>query len=164
MTKFTYRRWQILLTFVSFFVLASSLYLQFVQGLQPCPLCLMQRLCVILLFLICFIGVTVRSRRAGKIVAGAQFFVAAWGLFFAGRQLWLQSLPAGQAPSCMPELDVLIHYFPWRDVLRSLFWGTGNCAEISWQWLGLSMPAWAGLYFLFLFIASIYTFWVLSKQ
>ncbi len=163
MTKLTYRRWQILLTFVSFFVFASSLYLQYMKGLQPCPLCLMQRFCVLILFMICFIGVTVNRRTAGKIVAGGQFFVAACGLFFAGRQLWLQALPVGHAPSCMPELDVLIRYFPWRDVLRSLLWGTGNCAEISWRWLGLSMPAWSALYFLFLLIAAIYVFWGLKQ-
>lgn len=164
MSKFAYRRWQILLTLLSLFVLASSIYFQYVKGLQPCPLCLMQRLCVLLLFMFCFIGVAVQSLRGGKIVAWLQFVAAAGGLFFAGRQLWLQSLPAGQTPACMPGLDILIHYFPWQDVLRTLLWGTGECADNSWQWLGLSMPAWSALYFLFLLLASLALFWCLRKQ
>lgn len=164
MTKLTYKRWQILLTFLSFFVLASSFYFQYVKGLPPCPLCLMQRLCVSLLFMICFIGINIRSLKGGKVVACLQFIVAGCGLFFASRQLWLQSLPVGQAPSCMPGLDVLIRYFPWKDVMHSLLWGTGDCAEISWQWLGLSMPAWAALFFAFLLIVAIPVFWILRRQ
>lgn len=164
MSIYTYKRWQILLTFLSLFVLASSFYFQYVKGLQPCPLCLMQRLCVFLLFMFCFMGVAVRSLKAGKVIAWLQFFTAAGGLFFAGRQLWLQSLPAGQMPSCMPGIDVLIRYFPWKDVFRTLLWGTGECADNSWQWLGLSMPAWSALYFLFLLLASVVLYHFLRHQ
>lgn len=159
MSKFVYKRWQVLLTFLSLFVLASSLYFQYVKELQPCPLCLMQRLCVLLLFIFCFIGVYVRSLSGRKAVVCLQFFIAAGGLFFASRQLWLQSFPVGQIPSCMPSFDVLIRYFPWQDVLRTLLWGTGECADSSWQWLGLSMPVWSALYFLFILLAAIPVFW-----
>jgi protein dithiol:quinone oxidoreductase len=164
MNKFAYRRWQGFLTLLTLFVLGSSLYFQYHQGMQPCPLCLMQRFCVLLLFLFCFIGVYVSTIRAGKILACLQLLVAAGGLFFAGRQLWLQTLPAGETPACMPGLDVLIRFFPWQDVARALFWGTGECAENSWRLLGLSMPAWAALYFLFMLIAAIVVFWILQKN
>ena len=164
MNKFTYRRWQILLCFISLFVLASSFYFQYVKGLQPCPLCLMQRLCVFLLFMFSFMGIAVQKIKGGKRIACLQFFTAAAGLFFAGRQLWLQSLPADQVPSCMPGLDILVHYFPWQDILRSLFWGTGDCADNSWHWLGLSMAAWSALYFLCLLSASLLIYWCLHKR
>ena len=164
MTKFTYKRLQGFLAFLSLFVLASSFYFQYVKGLSRCALCLMQRFCVLLLFMICFIGVNTHRLKRGKIIAGLQILIAGSGLFFAGRQLWLQSLPAGQAPSCMPDLEIVIRYFPWRDVLRSLIWGTGDCAEVSWQWLGLSMPAWSALYFLFIVIVAIPLFWILRRQ
>src|ERR1700744_4109584 len=154
MTKLTYKRWQLLLALLSLFVLMGSLYFQYLKGLQPCPLCIMQRLCVLLLFGICFCGAMVRSLKAGKIIGYLQFFVAAAGLFFAGRQLWLQSLPAGQAPSCLPDLGVLIHYFPTQDVLRALFLGTSGCSEMSWQWLGLPMPFWTAIYFLIILFFS----------
>ncbi|MBA2656668.1 MAG: disulfide bond formation protein B [Tatlockia sp.] len=164
MTKLAYKRWQILLTLVSFFTLACSFYFQYVKGLEPCPLCLMQRLCVFILFALCFCGITIRSLRAGKFIACFQFFIAAAGLYFAGRQLWLQTLPLGQAAVCLPELDVLIRYFPVKDVLHSLFWGTKSCSLISWQWLGLSMPAWAAIYFFIMLLSAIPVYRVLRKQ
>jgi disulfide bond formation protein DsbB len=164
MTKLAYKRWQALLGILSLIVLAGSFYFEYFKGLQPCPLCLMQRFSVLLLLAICFTGTVVRSLKAGKVIAILQFFAAAGGLYFAGRQLWLQSLPLGQAPSCLPELDVLLRYFPWQDVLHSLFWGTKDCAEVSWQWLGLPMPAWAALYFSVMLFAAIPLFWILQKQ
>lgn len=164
MTKITYKRWQLLLTFISFFVLACSFYFEYIKGLQPCPLCIMQRICVFLLFMLCFIGSAIRSLRAGILIAFLHFFMAACGLFFAGRQLWLQSLPPGQAPACMPDLDVLIRYFPWRDVFHSLFLGTGDCAKVTWQWLGLPMPAWSALYFFGMLIVAIPIYLLLHSQ
>ena len=164
MTIVAYKRWQILLTFLALLVLASSFYFQYVKQLEPCPLCLMQRLCVFLLFMVCFIGVTLRSLKAAKRVVFLQFVFAGLGLFFAFRQLWLQSLPLGQTPACMPGLEVLIHYFPWQEVLRSLFWGTGECAKESWRWLGLTMPAWTAVIFLFYLLAALFVFILLRNQ
>ncbi|MDI9819570.1 MULTISPECIES: disulfide bond formation protein B [unclassified Legionella] len=153
MKTLTYKRLQIILALVSLLVFLSSLYFQYIQQLQPCPLCLMQRFCALILFLTCFAGIYVHPLRA-RILVGFQMTIAIAGLYFAGRQLWLQALPAGQTPACMPDLEVLIRYFPWRDVLHALLWGAGDCAEITWRWLGLSMPAWAAIYFLFMLVAS----------
>lgn len=92
-----------------------------------------------------------------------QVIVSLAGLYFAGRQLWLQSLPADQAPACMPDLSVLIHYFPWQDVFHALFWGAADCAEPSASWWGLSMPVWALAYFLVMLFAAVLTHWRLGK-
>jgi disulfide bond formation protein DsbB len=73
-------------------------------------------------------------------------------------------LPADLAPACLPDLNILIHYFPWSDVLRALFLGSGNCNEVTWRWLGLSMPLWALLYFLFTAILSMLAYCLLEKQ
>jgi disulfide bond formation protein DsbB len=154
MNKVTYRKGQILLAGLSLFILACSFYLQYIKGLQPCPLCFMQRLFVFLLFTLSLIGIAVEKIKLRSIVAVLQIIFALGGLFFAGRQLWLQALPVGQAPACMPDLGVLVRYFPWRDLLYALFWGAGDCAEINWSWLGLSMPAWSAFYFLFMLIAA----------
>ena len=126
MIKRTYRKIQTLLSLITLFVLFASFYFQYFLGLQPCPLCLMQ------------------------------VVISCAGLFFSIRQLWLQSLPAGKVPACMPGLDVLIHYFPWQTVARSLFWGTGDCAQISWHMLGISMPGWSALYFLFMALTGLF--------
>ncbi|ASQ45056.1 disulfide bond formation protein B [Legionella clemsonensis] len=163
MTKSSYKRWQMLLFLLSLTVLGSSFYFQYIAGLAPCPLCLMQRLCVFLLVVVGFVGLLINYLKAGKLLAVLQIGVALGGLFFAGRQLWLQSLPGDQMPACLPELDILVRYFPWRDVFHALLWGAGDCAEISWKWLGLTMPGWAALYFLFMSLTGAWIFWQLNR-
>ena len=158
MTRTAYRTIQILLTLITLAVLIASFYFQYVKGLQPCPLCLMQRFCIFMLLMFGLMGLTLSTLKRARLVAVLQIVFAVAGVFFASRQLWLQSLPAGQTPACMPGLDVLIHYFPWQDVLRALVWGAGDCAEINWQWLGLSMPGWSLLYFLFMLVISALLF------
>lgn len=76
-----------------------------------------------------------------------QLLIGIAGIYFSGRQLWLQTLPADQLPACLPGMSVLLQYFPWKDILQAMFLGAADCGEITWQWLGLSMPAWSALYF-----------------
>ena len=163
MNKIAYRRVQSLLLMLTISVLWAAFYLQYVGGLQPCPLCLAQRACLFIIGFFCFTGYTVASPRRARVVAGFQMFFALAGLFFALRQLWLQFLPADQVPACLPGLDVLVHYFPWHHVLYALFWGTGDCAEVTWRLFGFSMPAWAALYFACLFLASAVVFFLLGR-
>jgi disulfide bond formation protein DsbB len=151
-----YKRIQYVLVLVTAFVLFFSIYSQLALGLQPCPLCLMQRICVFVL--LGLMGLTLGSLLRARIISFIQVLVACAGLFFALRQLWLQSLPPGAAPACMPGLDVLIHYFPWQDVARALLWGTGDCAEATWSLLGISMAGWSALYFLFMVISSLFLY------
>jgi disulfide bond formation protein DsbB len=163
MNEKTYRLVQGLLLLLSILVLGAGFYLQYARGLQPCPLCLMQRFCIFLLTLFCLMGACLSMLKRGRMVAILQMLGALGGLFFAGRQLWLQSLPVGQAPACIPDLDVLIRYFPWKDVFHALVWGAGDCAEVTWKLLGLSMAAWGFLYFLMMLVAGAVVFFLLSK-
>lgn len=147
-----------LLFLSSVFMLAASFYFEFIEGMQPCPLCLMQRLCVILLLCITCSFLLTYPKRIGSKLALVNVFIALAGLYFSGRQLWLMSLPASQVPACMPGLDVLIAYFPWQTIAKALFWGAGDCAEESWRLLGIPMPGFAALYFVWMCIGSIYLF------
>ena len=156
MTKLMYRKVQYFLVLITVFVLFFSLYAQYGLGLQPCPLCLMQRTCVFVLLGI--MGLSLGTLKRARIISLLQAFVACAGLFFALRQLWLQSLPPGSAPACMPGLNILIHYFPWQDVAKALLWGTGDCAEMTWNFLGISMAGWAALYFLLMAVAGIFLY------
>lgn len=153
MTKFAYRKTQSFLAIITLFVLLASFYFQYAVGLQPCPLCLMQRICVFLLLGI--MGLSLGTLKKAHFVSLLQIIVACAGLYFSLRHLWLQSLPAGQAPACMPDLNVLIHYFPWQTVAHALFWGAGDCAESNWSLLGISMPGWAAIYFLFMAVTGL---------
>lgn len=156
MIKRTYRQIQGFLILATLFVLFASLYFQYGLGLQPCPLCLMQRFCVFLL--LALLSGSIGTLRKARIFSFIQVVVSLAGLFFSLRQLWLQSLPAGKVPACMPGLDIMIHYFPWQTVARALFWGAGDCAEKTWSMLGISMPGWSAMYFLFMAVMSIILF------
>ncbi|HIF0345300.1 TPA: disulfide bond formation protein B, partial [Legionella pneumophila] len=111
MKKLTYRKIQSFQAIITVFVIFASFYLEYAVGLQPCPLCLMQRICVFIL--LGLMGLSLGTLKKAHIVSLMQFLVACAGLYFSSRQLWLQSLPSDQAPACMPGLDVLIQYFPW---------------------------------------------------
>lgn len=158
-------RWQrLLLVFITMSVLMASFYFQYVKNMEPCPLCIMQRVCVMLLLMFGMMSLFCGFAKCGRVTSILQIIIGSAGVFFAGRQLWLQSLPADQTPACLPGLDVLINYFPWQDILHALFWGSGDCAEVSWQWLGLTMPAWAAFYFLFMIAANAYDYYRLKHN
>lgn len=157
MKKITYRHIQNFNALITICVLFASFYFQYVVGLMPCPLCVMQRVCLFILLGI--MGLSFCTQRKAHYICLAQVVFAAAGLFFALRQLWLQSLPAGNVPACMPGLDILIRYFPLKTVMQSLFWGTGDCAEVAWHFLGISMAGWSALYFLFMVFMGLFLFW-----
>lgn len=164
MIIYNYRYWQFLLLIISLSVLLASLYFQYIKGLQPCPLCLMQRLSVIFEVILCFVALVVHRVSLRRILVVLQIIVALLGLYFAGRQLWLQSLPHDQIPACLPGLDVLLQYFSWHDIFHALLWGAADCAEISWQFLGLSMPAWVALYFIGMISAAVLIYINIKKE
>jgi disulfide bond formation protein DsbB len=72
------------------------------------------------------------------------------GAFFSVKQLWLQSLPEDQVPACGPPVEYLFDAFSASEAISMLLRGDGNCAEIQWQLLGLSMPAWVLVTFMLL--------------
>ena len=158
MSKRDYRLFQGLLLLLTLLTMVASFYLQYMRGLQPCPLCIMQRFCAFILLFFCLMGLRTATLKLSKWVCSLQIFFSLAGLFFASRQLWLQSLPSDKVPACMPGLDILIHYFPWQNVAKALFWGAGDCAEVTWQFLGLSLPAWSMLYFLIILAGSSFLF------
>jgi disulfide bond formation protein DsbB len=154
MKKITYKQGQFFLIICSFFLLFMSFYFEYIKGFQPCPLCIMQRVCI--LFILLFLLIEFYLPKKNRFIIGLLILFSLAGLYFSSRQLWLQALPAEEAPACLPSLDVLIHYFPWQDTVNALFWGAGDCAEVSWRFLGLSMPAWTALYFIFMFFGIFF--------
>ncbi|HRD69152.1 MAG TPA: disulfide bond formation protein B [Legionella sp.] len=156
MSKINFKKIQFFLVIITAFVLFASFYFQYVEGMQPCPLCLMQRLCVFLLLVL--LGLSLGTMRKAHWVSLIQVVIASGGLFFSLRQLWLQSLPAESAPACMPGLDVLVRYFPWQTVAHALFWGAGDCAEKSWVFLGVPMAGWSALYFLVMLVMGVFLY------
>lgn len=155
MNKITYRQGQFLLFILSLFVLLGSFYFQYVEDLTPCPLCIMQRLCTFFLTLLCFLcWLWVKPKT--RFLTILQSFFSLLGIYFAARQLWLMSLPPDETGTCIPGLNMMLHYFPWQDILRALFLGSVDCSENQWTWLGISMPAWSLMYFSLILIGTYF--------
>lgn len=130
-------------------LMAYALYAQHGLGLNPCPLCILQRMAVIgvgVVFLIA--GVHAPAAIGRWVYGGLAFLVAAIGAGVAGRHVWLQSLPPDQVPACGPGFDYMIDAFPLSKALSMIFTGSGECAEVDWQFLGLSMPWWTLIAFI----------------
>ena len=124
-------------------MMAYALYAEHVLLLMPCPLCVFQRMAVISLGIVFLVAAIHDPAVWGRrIYAGLLFAAAATGARVAGRHVWLQHLPADEVPACGPGFDYIIDAFPLSDALRMIFTGSGECASIDWQFVGLSMPAW----------------------
>ena len=124
-------------------MMGYALFAQYVLLLDPCPLCVFQRIAVISLGLIFLIAAGHNPSGSGRRVYAVLVLLAAGtGAGVAGRHVWLQNLPADQVPACGPSLDYILDAFPLLDALKMVFTGSGECATIVWQFLGLSMPAW----------------------
>ncbi|MDF3980843.1 disulfide bond formation protein B [Luteibacter sp. PPL201] len=134
-------------------LMGFALYAQYVMYLDPCPLCIFQRIAV------CFMGVfflvgalhSPRTRAPRVVYASLVGLGGLWGIATAGRHLWLQSLPADQVPACGPGLGYLFDAFPFMKMLKLAFTGSGECAKIE-PILGLPMPGWTLLWFVVLIV------------
>jgi disulfide bond formation protein DsbB len=123
--------------------LAFALVLQYFGHLEPCPMCIFQRVAMIGTGLVFLIGGLHGPGRAGRwVYAAAAALAAAVGAGIAARHVWLQHLPPDQVPACGPTLDYLLGMMPVNEVITTVLRGDGNCAVINAQWLGLSLPGW----------------------
>lgn len=130
-------------------LLAYAYYVQFGLGIEPCPLCILQRIALIALALV-FLGAGIHGAggRARFAWVGLVALAAGVGVAIAGRHVWLQSLPPDLVPACGPGLNYLIEALPLFDALAEAFHGSGECAKVDWRFLGLAMPAWTLLWFI----------------
>jgi len=136
-------------------LLGYAYYAQFVQGFEPCPLCILQRFAFIAIALGALAGFVHGSRGAVRFVYGVVVFAGGlWGIATAGRHLWLQSLPADRVPDCGPGFAFMVEFFSVGEAIREAFTGSGECAEVDWTFLGLSMPGWTLIWYVVLMIIT----------
>lgn len=126
-----------------------ALFLEHVQGLEPCPLCVFQRVGLIGLGFFALIAFLhhPKSNVLKRIYASLASISILWSVGVAARHVWLQHLPPEKVPSCGPGLDYLIDALPMKTVLEQVLSGSGECAEIDWTLLGLSLPTWSLIFF-----------------
>ncbi len=163
MSGLTPRKW-----FLTVFVVCAALlgiavfYFQNRLQMYPCPLCIFQRVAFVAMGLIALLAALHNPARAGRIVYGLLIALsAALGAVVAGRHVWLQNLPPDQVPACGPGLDYMMENFPFLQALEMVFKGSGSCAEVSWNFLGLSMPGWTLVWYLGL---AAVTLWVSFRR
>jgi len=120
-----------------------ALFAQHVLLLDPCPLCVLQRIAVIGLGGVFLIATLHDPSNWGtRIYAGLLAVFALSGVGIAGWHVRMQNLPPSEVPTCGPGLDYMLDNFPFRDAMQMVFKGSGECADVVWSFLGLSMPAW----------------------
>ena len=139
-------------------LLGFGYYLQYFESQDPCPLCLVQRAFYYAVLATFLVAAVHFPKAAGRKIYCAAAFVAALGGFgVAARHVWLQHLPPDQVPACGPDLFFMIENLSLSRTLQKLFMGSGQCAEVHWTFLGLSIAEWSLAWFAAL---ALYALWL----
>ena len=151
----------VLLALACFLMFAYALYVQQHDNLQPCPLCIFQRVGVIALGCALLVAAAVpgRWRLAGNISVLLIVLAGVAGGGVSARHVYIQHLPPGQVPVCGATLDYMWEVFPVAEVVRKVFTGSGECAKVDWTLFGLSMPGWVLICFVLLTAAGVAVNW-----
>lgn len=127
-------------------LLGFGMYLQHVQNLEPCPMCIVQRYALVLIAFCAFAAACVRSRALHIAGAALITLLALMGAGVAARQSWLQWYPP-EVASCGRDLFGMIETFPLKRVMPMIFRGGGDCTQVDWQFLGGSIANWSFVWF-----------------
>ena len=137
-------------------LMAWALYLQYGLGLDPCPLCAVQRVAVIAMGVVFLIAAIHNPGSFGAAVyAGIAAIIGIFGTLVAARHVWIQSLPKGEVPACGMGLDYMLETLPFTDVVSKVLAGSGECAEEGWKFMQLAIPSWTLVFFVAMMVAAI---------
>mgnify|MGYP000302330904 CR=1 FL=1 len=140
------RQWMAAVCAISIGLLAFGMYLQHVVGLVPCPMCIVQRYCLVVVALAAGLG-ALWPGRAGLAGASALGLLAAgFGAFTAARQSWLQWFPP-EVVSCGRDFYGMIENLPLGRAIPMIFRGSGDCSAVDWTFLGATIANWSFLWF-----------------
>ncbi|MEE4163782.1 MAG: disulfide bond formation protein B [Woeseiaceae bacterium] len=150
-----------LLNLAGFLVCAGlmgfALFAEYVLLLDPCPLCVFQRVAVILLGIVFLVAALHDPRGKARYVYGVLLgLIALGGIGVAGWHVRMQNLPPEEVPTCGPGLSYILENNAFGDALAIVFTGSGSCADVVWEFLGLSMPWWVLLWLLALGTAGVF--------
>ncbi len=139
-------------------IVIAVVYFQNHLDLLPCPLCIFQRVALIAGAIISLIAALHGPGQLGyRIYAIAGLIASGFGIFIAARHIWIQNLPPELVPTCGPDLGYMMQAFPFFEMVQTVLNGSGECAEIQWSFLGLTIPGWV------LVIFIIYTLFFLLQ-
>ena len=148
------RRVLALVAAISVALLAFGLYLQHVVGLEPCPMCIVQRYALVLIAVVAAVSALPRARGAQLAGAGLMVLLSGFGAFVAARQSWLQWYPP-EIASCGRDFYGMIETFPLKRAIPMIFRGSGDCTKVDWTFLGLSIANWSFAWFVLFALVGV---------
>lgn len=144
------------------FLMMVSFYLQFWKGIAPCPLCILQRVTMIGIGIVFFLGMIMTLKKCGRfLIGGLAFLLSVCGALLAGRQVWIQHLPANQSEDCNVSLQYMLHVLPWDEVAKKILSGTAECSLVDWSFIGFSMAEWSFVWFV---IFAVFALWQMMRR
>lgn len=154
----SYRLVNALLVLASVVGIGFALYLQKYQHLEPCPLCIFQRIGLIAMGIVAFIALlhNPKYRLVRALYSFVSFLGIGWSVAIAARHVWIQSLPPDKVPACGAGLEYMIDTLPFQEVVQEVLTGSGECAKIDWTFLGFSLPVWSLVFFSVLLLINIW--------
>jgi disulfide bond formation protein DsbB len=144
-------------------MLSFGMYLQHVVGLEPCPMCIVQRYVMVLIGLVALLGAVLSGRTASLSVGSVLVLLAGGGAYVAARQTWLQWYPP-EVVSCGRDFYGMIETFPLQRAIPMIFKGGGDCSKVDWTFLGGSIANWSFVAFVGLGLLALVTFIRLLSQ
>ena len=161
LNRITPRIWNLCVVLCCASLFGFALYNQYVNILDPCPLCILQRFAFLGMGMIALLALVHNPARFGqRLYAWLLLLVAGFGAFIAGRHVWLQNLPEDEVPECGPGLNYMVENFPLSEAISKVFYGSGSCAEVLWEFMGMTMPMWTFVWYLGL---GLITLWVVYR-
>ena len=154
------RRGLLLVALTCLGLLAFGMYLQHVVGLEPCPMCIVQRYVMVLMMLLSALLAWAPKPTARVLAASLLVPLAGFGAFVAARQSWLQWFPP-EVYSCGRDFYGMVETFPLKRAIPMIFRGSGDCTKIDWSFLGLSIANWSFIAFL---VLGFYVAWLGLRQ
>jgi len=157
------RRWLALISLGCTVLMVYGLYLQHAVGLEPCPMCIVQRYALLLVVVLAGVSAALSHRMALAVGQGLTLASALFGAFVAGRQSWLQWFPP-EVMSCGRDFYGMIESFPLKRAIPMIFRGSGDCSKVDWTFLGLTIANWSFLCFVAIALLVLTMFWQRRQQ
>lgn len=150
------RRFHGLVAFIAFALLAVAFYMEYQMGLEPCPLCMLQRIAFFLIGVLSLVSALGSQISWQRKLAWPIVVLSILGAGLAIRHLYLQNLPIDELPACLPGLSYMLDVFPWQEIMQAMIMGTGECGEVVWTFLGLSIPGWTLVAFVAMALVNLF--------
>ena len=149
------RRFHGLVASAAFFLLVVAFYMEYQMGLEPCPLCMLQRIIFLCIGLVSLVSSLTNSLGVRRTSSWIVVVLSLAGAALAIRHLYLQNIPADQLPACLPGLSYMFEVFPWQEIMQAMIMGTGECGDVVWTFLGLSIPGWTLVAFIGMAVTNL---------